>query len=132
MKQAALHPLFFGKHKGVKGAGRIGGMLAQPEQEIFCLGGIGPNKEAFFEKGVLALCKGNLLWAGLFFKYPGNCGEQTVGGAVVEVSVHGVRKKYREEPVALEEPVRCCRQGAVAGEEGRLAGRFFQNFCLSR
>ena len=132
MEQAALHPLFFGKHEGVESVGRIGGVLAKTEKKIFGLDGIGGEKEAIFEEGVLPLGKGNQFRVRLLFKYPGNGGEKSIGGAVVEVSVHGIRKKFQGLPVVLSVPVPGFRQGAVADEEGRPAGLFFRNSSRSR
>ena len=132
MEQAAPHPLFFGQHEGVEGVGGIGGLFAETEKERFGLGGIGTDKETIFEEGILTLGKGNNFGVGLLFKDPGNGGEKAVGSAVVEVSVHGIRKKFRGLPVVLKVPVPGFRQAAVAGGEEPLAGRVFRNFCLSR
>ena len=132
MEQAALHPLFFGKHEGVESMGCIGSMLAEPEKKRFGLDGVGAEKKAIFEKSVLALCKSNQFRVWFLFENPGNCGKKTIGGAVVEVSVHGVMKKFQAGPVVLKVPVPGYHQGAIADGEGLPAGLIFRNFCRSR
>ncbi len=132
VEQAALHPLFFGKHEGVESMGCIGSMLAEPEKKRFGLDGVGAEKKAIFEKSVLALCKSNQFRVWFLFENPGNCGKKTIGGAVVEVSVHGVMKKFQAGPVVLKVPVPGYHQGAIADGEGLPAGLIFRNFCRSR